>query len=380
MHIALVTEAFLPLKNGVVNAVLLIHDELKRQGHQVSIIAPATPGVRVRLRGLHSVPALPLPGRSGYSLSFPHLSQLHKLLARAHIIHTHHPFTLGHWALKIAKRAHRPLIFTNHTQYMNYTHHVPVIGSILKEPLAKYVTEFINQCTVVVAPALSTLKALKADGITAPIQHVPNGIDVGHFATGDVLYLSKRLALKIDTPILLYSGRLSEEKNLEFLIRTIAALPEHPHLALVGDGPQRAELEILAHTLKASERIHFLGAMPYEKMPHVYAGATFFVTASKSEVHPLTVLEAFAAGLPAVVFDARGTADIVEDHRTGIVSRPTHTAFSAGIRQLLHRPALREQYGKMAQAVAKKQYSVKATTQRLLDTYRLAIRLAHIDD
>ena len=281
---------------------------------------------------------------------------------------------MGSWAQGIAKNHQKPFLFTSHTQYLRYTHHLPVAGSLITKPLSSYLTTFANKCTVVIAPAAQTADALEASGITKPIQVVPNGIDIERFMKGD----GKRWRAKLNIPenniVLLFTGRLAEEKSIDFLINAVAELDESVHLILVGDGPERDKLTELTTSLQLNHRVHFVGEISYRLMPDVYAGANIFVTASKTEVHPLTVIEAQAAGLPAVVVDAPGTAEIVQDAITGLVTKSTKTAFVAALNELIQKPAHAQQLGKAATKYARR-FSVEASVDKLIDTYQLAKRL-----
>lgn len=379
MRIVFVTEVYLPVTNGVVHVIQLASNELQKRGHTVHIIAPSPSGVHPKSNNVHYVPSLPFPGGSGYHLAFPTFSSAAQLIEKADIVHTHHPFTLGSWAQRISQKIHKPFLFTNHTQYLNYTHHIPIAGSLIKKPLSSYLAAFANNCTIVIAPAEQTAIALKDSGVTKPIQIVPNGIEIERFTKGDGSRWRTSLGIPADKTILLYTGRLAEEKNLEFLIRTVAGLKEQPHLVLVGDGPDKHRLEKLVNELGANTHIHIAGKLNYHLMPDAYAGSDIYVTASKTEVHPLTVIEAQAAGLPAIVVDAPGTAEIVENYKTGIITAATDRAFGGAIRQLLDRPTLVSEFGKNAQQTAKR-FSVQASVDSLLDTYQLAKRLAATND
>ena len=374
MNIVFVTEAYLPITNGVVHVIQLASEELHRRGHTVKIIAPAPSGVHPKSRFAHYVPALPFPGGSGYQLAFPVFSTANKLIEQADIVHTHHPFTMGSWAQNIAKDRRKPFLFTSHTQYLRYTHHIPVAGSLITKPLASYLTTFANKCTVVIAPAAQTAEALQNSGITKPIQVVPNGIDIKRFSKGDGERWRTKLNISKNDTVLLFTGRLAEEKSIDFLIRAVAELDESVHLILVGDGPERDKLTELVASLYLAHRVHFVGEISYRLMPDVYAGANIFVTASKSEVHPLTVIEAQAAGLPAVVIDAPGTAEIVQNNITGLVTKPTKTAFVAAVRELTQQPVLMQRLGRSAATHARR-FSVEASVDKLLDTYQMAKRL-----
>ena len=375
MRIALITEAYTPIKNGVVHVVELSKNELQNRGHLVKVITPTNEKVHSNKNGIVDVPSIPLPGGSGYRLSFPRLSDAEKILKKADIIHTHHPFVMGRWAQKLAEKYQKPFLFTNHTQYVNYMHHIPAVGGALTEPVNNFVVKFANRCTVVIAPALSTREQLIKDGVTAPIQHVPNGIEVDRFGRGQGKLFRERIGLDLRTPLHVYTGRIAPEKNLEFLIRAVASIKTRPQLALVGGGPQLDELRQLVRNLKAVDHIHLIGPLNYHQIPDAYAAANVFVTASVTEVHPLVILEAFAAHLPAVVIKARGTADIVEDGKTGLTTNKTRSDFTNAINKLLKDSNLRYRYGQNAHKVASSKYSIQASVDTLLDTYRLAIKL-----
>ncbi len=380
MRIAFLTEIYSPIKNGVVHAVQLSRDELRRRGHDVAIIAPLTPGIRTGDHAVYSVPAVPLPGNTGYTLPVPQLSGLSRVLSSVDIIHTHHPFSLGMWGQRVARKFNKPLIFTNHTQYHQYTHYVPLIGSAIQPGLAHHLQRFVAGCTLVIAPAPLTAQQLKAMNHTTPVAHVPNGIDTVRFARGNGQAIRIRLGLDQRTPLILYVGRLSAEKNVRFLVETVMSMPERPQLALVGNGPERTSLETMIERRRAHDHIHILGDLSYQQMPDAYDAATVFATTSTSEVHPLVILEAMAAGVPVVAFRAQGTADVIDDHVTGLLTEHTATAFTRGLRTFLEQEHLRAQCGAQAQAVAHSQYSIDASVTKLLDTYALARRLASTYD
>ena len=117
--------------------------------------------------------------------------------------------------------------------------------------------------------------------------------------------------------LLMFVGRLFEEKNLATLLKQFAIAADiipDLHLGLVGRGPDAEELKELAQALGYQDQIHFYGPLDYEEIPNILAAADIFVTASISEVHPLTVIEAMAAGLPVAATRSPGVIDSVENN------------------------------------------------------------------
>lgn len=368
MNIVLVTEAYHPITNGVVHAIELQAHELVRQGHTVHIIAPTS--TKPVSPYVHRVPSIALPGGIGYTVAFPFLGAA-ALIQAADIVHTHHPFVLGYWARMVARRHNKPFVFTNHTQYLKYLHYVPTVGRLLHEPLRSYVAGFANSCTVVLAPARGMARILEEHGVSRPIVIVPNGIDAGRYAGLDKQEARGRLGIAPHRCVVLFVGRLGKEKRVDGLLQAFARLPVSCDLVLAGEGPLRKELESLAGALAVTDRVRFLGPVPYERMPDVYAAADMFGIASDSEVHPLVVLEAQAAGLPVVAVPGPGASELVDHGRTGLIAGPDTASFADALRRLAVSSDLRRRFGATGAARAQA-FGIERATRRLIDAYQAA--------
>ncbi len=190
-----------------------------------------------------------------------------------------------------------------------------------------------------ICEAVRAMKVVPA----AKLVVVPNGIDVERFRrqrTGDGEQAAERIldsgfglqggdvalsrphsfAFQPPAPSLTIGtiGRLNEIKRQDVLLRAFARLaanrPE-ARLLLVGDGPMRGELERLADALGIRERTHFAG---YQAAPEVYLQRMdVFALTSRSEGMPLSILEAWAAGLPVVGSAVGGVPELIEDGVTG---------------------------------------------------------------
>src|SRR5581483_2952299 len=112
--------------------------------------------------------------------------------------------------------------------------------------------------------------------------------------------------------------RLVPWKGVDALIRVVADLPG-TRLLIAGDGPMRAELEGLARSRGAAERVFFLGQIPHAQVQSLLGRADLFVLNSSYEGLPHVVLEAMAAGTPVIASNAGGTGEVVEHNRTGVL-------------------------------------------------------------
>jgi len=135
--------------------------------------------------------------------------------------------------------------------------------------------------------------------------------------------------------------RLTAWKGVDGLIETIASLPD-VGLVVVGDGPERENLEALVGQLGVGERVHFAGRVPGERVHAYLRACDLFVLNSRYEGLPHVVLEALAAGLPVVATDAGGTGEVIQDGVNGrLVSIGDMETFRQAVVQLLRSPNYR---------------------------------------
>jgi len=136
-----------------------------------------------------------------------------------------------------------------------------------------------------------------------------------------------------------YVGNLVERKNVRTVVEALAVADPRTHLTLVGDGPQRAELETLARDLGVADRVTWHGPTRPEDLPALLAQADVLVHLSDYETFGLTVVEAATAGLPVVVTRCAGPPETLSDAADqGLVAfvrvRPTADEVVAAVRAL----------------------------------------------
>ena len=159
-------------------------------------------------------------------------------------------------------------------------------------------------------------------------------------------------------------GRLKYPKDTRTLVEAAAQVPGDWRLDLVGDGPERAELEQVS-----GERVHFVGER--DDVPELLAGASVFVLSSRSEGFPISVLEAMAAGLPVVASDVGGVREQVEQEVTGLlVPRGDAVALASAIERLVRDPELRRRMGEAGRARAARLFDLPSFREAHLELYR----------
>jgi len=119
---------------------------------------------------------------------------------------------------------------------------------------------------------------------------------------------------------LCYAGRVSQDKNIDFLLNLFAELEQKYRLRLIvaGHGPYSPRVEAFA---KGRDNVVIKGEIDHSKMPEVYAQSDLFVFPSNTDTFGMVVLESQACGIPAIVSDMGGPKEIIEDRVTGLVAK-----------------------------------------------------------
>jgi glycosyltransferase involved in cell wall biosynthesis len=202
---------------------------------------------------------------------------------------------------------------------------------------------------------------------------IRNGIDLDQ-ARGRRPRAETRAALGIpaDAVVLVQVGRFSEQKNQEIAVAAFAeAAVDRPgaHLILVGDGPLRGRAEQAAADSPAADRIHFLGVR--DDVADLLAAADLFLMPSSWEGLPISLLEAFANGLPLVGCDAPGIADTVTDcPETAILVPPRDTgALARAMGQAMADTGWRRTAGAAAEGFVRRHHSADTMVDRYLEAH-----------
>ncbi|MGE5074025.1 MAG: glycosyltransferase [Anaerolineae bacterium] len=373
MRIGMLVDVYKKHVSGVTHYVELNKRQLEKAGHEVYIFTfgeAASPDADERViysRGLQ------IPG-TDYYLSLSYSPAARRLLQSMDVLHVQHPFVSGRLALRYGKPLGIPIVFTNHTRYdlyaREYARMVP--AAVSEGLLRRYMPWFCRSVDLVISPSAGMAAVLRGMGVTSPIEVIPNGIELERFHGARALPRAQ-FGYRTDDVLLVYAGRVAFEKNLLFLLRAFAETArtcEEAQLLIMGGGTptiQRA-MQREVSELSLGERVRFTGMMPYDEVPPYLRMCDAFVTASVSEVHPLSVIEAMACGLPVVGIHSPGISDTVEDGKTGLLANEDSRDFAAKLTYLCKDATLRRTMGEQAEA-ASSRYGIERTAQTLLGQY-----------
>ncbi|MDF2921625.1 MAG: 1,2-diacylglycerol 3-glucosyltransferase [Paenibacillaceae bacterium] len=311
MNIGLFTDTYYPQINGVATSVLMLKENLEKLGHTAYIFTTTDPEAPADERNVYRLPSIPFASARRIGMFYhPGIAREIRTL-RLDLIHTHTEFSLGIFGRMIANELGIPTVHTMHTIYEHFTHYIAKTGTLdsaaktLARKMSRY---FCNTAGAVIAPTEKVEEMLRVYGVRNKIAVIPTGIELGKFAparygTDEVRTLRAEYGLADWDKVLIYIGRISKEKNIAEVLHGLKEyLPQHPNtrFLLVGDGPDRNNLQSLAQSLGIESQVIFAGEKPWDQIGLYYQLGDVFVSASQSETQGLTFIEALAAGLPLI--------------------------------------------------------------------------------
>lgn len=376
MNIAIFTECYHPIINGVIVSIDTYVKELKRLGCSVYIFAPSSPNYKDKEDYVLRFSSLtyPVPVEYRFPLPLPRklLSKIKSL--NIDIVHTQTPFFMGAIAKYVSLRNNIPLIFTYHTQYDKYSHYVPLPQNAVKKSAIFWSKFFCNLCDWIISPSNEINNFLKNIGITTPVETIPTGIDLDEFNNLKPQEGRYKVKAKVDEKLLITAGRLAKEKNIEFILKSFRLILhqyQKVKLIVVGGGPYQKTLEEYSEKLNLRENVMFTGVVPKKEVIQYCSASDLFVFASVTETQGLVILEAMATGCPIVAIDSTGVNEVVENGIEGFLCPPDENIFSEKVLGLLINDDLRHKMGEKAKNKARK-FSSSSSAQKLLRIYEKA--------
>lgn len=377
MRIGIFTNSYKPINNsGVVNYIIGLQYGLSKLNQEVYIFAPKFPNYGDKESKVYRFPSISLPIKVEYPIAIPYSYKISKIIKelKLDIIHTHHPFNLGRKGVYFARKYKIPLVFTNHTRYEDYSHYVPFNQSLTKKIVRYLHKKYLNSCNCVIAPTLDIKEYLLNMGMRSRVEIIPNGINFQLLKHKDNTNIKKLYGLE-NKKVLLYVGRLAKEKNIQFIIKSFKILSkkrEDVVLLICGGGYEEENLKNLIEELQLQGRVIMVGNIPHSDVSNYFSASDLFVTASTTEVHPLTLLEALAFGLPAIALKKSSLQDIIKNEKNGFLTNNSLESFSNRIEEILNDENMLKKLSKNAK-ISSRKYDIEIVSKRLLFLYKSLI-------
>jgi glycosyltransferase involved in cell wall biosynthesis len=320
MRVAIVAEVYLPKVDGVVSRTVNLIAQLVRRGDEVLVVCPEADGCDKSAVPVVGVPSFSFPLYPEYRIGLPDARVAGALRQfRPDVLHYVNPFAFGFRCRDVLERAgfRAPSVFSFHTLYGEFVKQYKLLRP-LSSLLWWMSREYHNRADVNLTVSTVAQEDLVARGFRR-VRFWPPAVDgrLFHPERKNDAMRARLAGGHAARHLLLTVSRLAPEKNVAFLAGVLDRFPD-ACLAVVGDGPQRGELE--RHF--AGTQAHFVGYLKGEQLAQAYASSDAFVYASETETMGNVVLEAMACGCPVVAPRAGGIPSLVEEGKTALLYTP----------------------------------------------------------
>lgn len=415
MKIAITSDLYYPMTNGVAVFAHNLAKGLAKQGHEVMVICPSFTGKKHRSKRdgvttmsmssirfpfypdqINKVPdnkaflGLQMPRlayRYGIWITVDPYPALKKALNKFQpdVIHNQTAEMIAIAAQRYAKKYNVPMVSTGHAYPDNITSQMKLFKPIkrpLDAMLRAYMASFLKHSEYATMPtemAIEDLVPKNRKRFDVTVEALSNGVDLGQFMPGKAKKeVLKKYGLKLGVPRVLYVGRVDPEKSIGNVLKAFAGvLKKVPdaELAITGDGTDRSRLEELAEELGIREHVKFIGRVMLPDIVEIYHGATVFATASETETQGIVLIEAAATGLPLVAVDAGAVCEICQNHKNGVLCKPCEVEeMTRALVKILTDEELRKKYSEKSLEIAQK-HDLNRTLARFVEIYEEAARL-----
>lgn len=406
MKIAIIASGFLPVVDGVTVSGFHRLQKLSEWGHHVRLFCPDYSDLASVYPNwknysgdiLPNVEVINLPSSTFMGLDFERNVnwQARKVLQQAleefqpDIVHVDEPERLSVGlgqipGIKYARRAGIPCIGFFRTNFIEYAEDYfdwpPPAIALLKHLFTLLLRRVYNAYDLTLVTSPITHDKIVNLGLKNTCYANLVGFDAEHFSPDlrQADYFAKTYGLpQVDQQVkLVFVGRLTPDKGWEFTFKAMQTVLEQVKtdqvaLLVAGDGSLRAEIAQALGQL--TPHVHLLGRVAPERIPTLLANSDIHITTSEKEARGLTVLEAFASGIPVIAPQAGGVVENIVEGWNGYLYTPQSTEdFAHKLQQLVENPILRQHMGERAQS-SLDQYSWDNTVQTLVSLWQEAIR------
>jgi glycosyltransferase involved in cell wall biosynthesis len=335
----MISDVYFPRVNGESHSIQTFRHEVKSPGHEITLVAPHYPAPHADDPGIKRVAARTVAfDPEDRMMKFGALRALTKeLQSRQYdLVHIQTPFVAHYLGVKLSKRMGVACVETYHTFFEEYRYHyVPCVPRACLGSLARAHGRDVDELIV---PSGAMRDRLLEYGVATPMSVLPTGIPEADFSNADGPGFRRKYNIAPTRTMLLFVGRVAFEKNIDFLIRSLAvAVRSIADLLLViaGEGPALSRLRREVVRMNLEKNVVFIGYLDRSReLPGCYAAADAFVFASRTETQGLVLLEAMALGVPVISLVVMGTCDIVNARRGALLPRDDENEFASSIVKL----------------------------------------------
>ena len=315
MKIAIFTETYPPYINGVATQSYMLKKMYEELGHEVLVVTVGSERQRKTklVDGVVYVPGILLKKLYKYRVAIPigNMRKKFPINFKPDVIHIQNEFGIGEIGLEVAKKEHVPVIYTLHTEYDKFLFYIGLkhFTEFSRNISAKYFTRFSKNATIITSMSAKAQAYIDRQKVDKKVVVLSNAVEYKKFlSTPERITFRKEFRKKYgiadSTKLFVFVGRIGAEKNISELIDNFMYCDfprELARLVVIGGGPDLEDLRKKVASKGFEDRIYLLGPIEHTQIPKYLHAMDYYTTASLSEMHSLSMLEAMASGLFALV-------------------------------------------------------------------------------
>ena len=415
MKIAIASDLFWPMINGISIFSKNLAEQLTLRGHEVVVFAPSQSGdfqvekadgyTVVRLSSVNFpfypnqteplAPAKKLAGRitiprvylhNGYRLSLLPYREIKRYCKyngfKPDVVHVQLQLMIGQAMIDFARKNHIPVVVTNHASPENLFDNLRMLAPlspIINKTVLLYTKRFALQADYATMPTKQAIDRhfKNPENAKMPIEAVSNGIDLHLFTPKKVeSSFFDKFHLPKDKKIIMNIGRVDAEKHISTLILAFKESLKNNKdsvLVIVGDGTDMTNLQNLTYQLDISDKVYFMGTQIGEDLINFHRIADVFVSASPTETQGIVFLEAAACGKPVIGVDVGAVKEICQDGINGFLCETDNVdQIAESINKILSNKKLANEFSKNGLEIIK-QHDLNFTITKFEEIYKKVV-------
>ena len=343
LHFGQFCDAYLPVVDGVIMVVKNYAEILNAKYGTCMVVAPAAKDYKdgdafemVRVK------SIPIPTRYPYRYAMPSIDKSAREKIETYpldLIHTHSPFGISQYGLKVAKKRNIPIISTFHSKFYD-EFKLALKSEKLARMVVDHAVEYYNQMDQVWAVNRSTAETLREYGYKGNIEIAYNGSDFAYPENAEALRQSiiAEYQIPTDKPMFLFVGQQIWHKNIRLIIEAMELLKQQGFaytMVLVGEGSNANEIKKLVAEKGLEEQFLFTGVLhDREKLTGFYLAADLFLFPSLYDNAPLVVKEASSLRTPSITVSGSNAAEGVVDGENGFLTEENAISIAEKIKKI----------------------------------------------
>lgn len=330
MKVGIFTDAYEPHTSGVTTSINMLKKSLEEMDYEVYIVTANLENSKFIYNKKKKIIYIPGIKTGIYSFRLTNIfsRKAFKIIKswNLDIIHSQTEFGIGMFSRIVAKKLNIPVVHTYHTLYEDYIYYVTHghFNNLGKKLAIKITKHACLKCDELIVPSLKIKELFKTKyQINRKINVIPTGVDIDKFNTSNKLKikeLKKKYKIKDNDFIIGSVGRIAKEKSFDLLIKAYKDLylkDNNIKLLIVGDGPEKENLEALTKELNLEKNVIFTGLIDYNLIPTYYSLFNIMATFSTSETQGLTLIEALASSTPVLCINDQSFKSVITNNYNG---------------------------------------------------------------